>query len=89
MQIRTCEFVLIMQIRTCAFVLCWRDSLFLGVIISLCFWSREGNKNAIALVRALVMSVIIVLGVQTPTFGCCAWLTIMLFNMMIFVAPAA
>ncbi len=70
-------------------ILCWRDSLFLVATISLCFWSREGSKNAIALVRAMVMSVIIVLGVRTPAFGRCAWLAIMLFNMMIFVAPAA
>jgi hypothetical protein len=77
-----------MQICTCAFILCWRDSLFLGAIISLCFWSKEGSKNAIVLVRAMVMSVIIVLGVRTPAFGRCAWLAIMLFDMMIFVAPA-
>ncbi len=46
-------------------------------------------KNAIALVWAMVMSVVIVLGVQTPAFGRCAWLAIMLFDMIIFVAPAA
>ncbi len=71
------------------FMLCWHESLFLGAITSFCLWSREGSKNAITLVQAMVMSVIIVLRVQTPTFGCCAWLAIMLFNMMIFVAPAA
>ncbi len=78
-----------MQICTCELILCWRDSLFLGVIISICLWSREGSKNAIALVRAMVMSIIIVIGVQTPAFGHCAWLAIMLFDMMTFVAPAA
>jgi hypothetical protein len=46
-------------------------------------------KNAIALVWVMVMSVIIVLGVGTPAFGHCAWLAIMLFNMMISIAPAA
>ncbi len=89
MQICTCEFILIMQICTCAFISCWRNSLFLGAIISLCFRSREGSKNAIDLIRAIAMSVIIVLGVQTTAFGWCAWLAIMLFDMMIFVAPAA
>ncbi len=84
-----CEFVLIMWIHTCEFLLCWRDSLFLGVITSLCLWSREGGKNAIALVRAMVMSVIIVLGVRVSAFGCYTWLAIMLFDMMVFVAPAA
>jgi hypothetical protein len=76
------EFILIMWILTLyEFILCWRDSLFL--------WSREGGKNAMVLVRAMVMSVIIILGVQTPAFGGCAWLAIMLFDMMVFMAPAA
>jgi hypothetical protein len=84
------EFILIMQILTLyEFILCWHDSLFLGAITSLCLWSREGGKNAITLVWAMVMSVIIVLGVRTPAFGGCAQLGIMLFNMMVFVAPAA
>jgi hypothetical protein len=64
-------------------------SLFLGAITSLCFWSREGGKNDIALVWAIVMSVIIVLGIRTPVFGGCAQLAIMLFDMIVFVAPAA
>jgi hypothetical protein len=89
MQICIREFVIIMQICTCAYILCWRNSLFLGAIISLCLWSKEGSKNATTLVRAMVMSIIIVLGVRTPMFGCCDWLAIMLFNMMICVAPAA
>jgi hypothetical protein len=71
------------------FVLCWCDSLFLGLITSLCLWSREGGKNGIALVRAMVMSIIIILRVQTPVFGGCARLAIMLFDMMVFVAAAA
>ncbi len=54
-----------------------------------CLWSREGGKNAIPLVRAMVMSVIIILGIQTPVFGGCAQLAIMLFDMMVFIAPAA
>jgi hypothetical protein len=37
----------------------------------------------------MVMSVLIILGVQTPAFGRCAWLLIMLFDMMVFVASAA
>jgi hypothetical protein len=53
------------------------------------FGAKEGSKNAIALVRAMVMSVIIILGVRTPVFGHCTWLAIMLFDMMIFVAPTA
>jgi hypothetical protein len=71
------------------FILFWRDSLFLGAITSLCLWSREGGKNAIALVRSMVMSIIIILGIGTPAFGGCARLAIMLFDMMVFVAPAA
>jgi hypothetical protein len=71
------------------FMLCWRKSLFLGAITSLCCWSREGSKNTIALVWLMVMPLFIVLGVLTPTFGRCVWLAIMLFNMMVFVAPAA
>ncbi len=53
----------IIQTCTSEFVLCWRNSLFLGAITSLCLWSREGGKNAIALVWAMVMLVVIVLGV--------------------------
>jgi hypothetical protein len=71
------------------FLLCWHNYLFLGAITSLRFWSGEGGKNGIALVQAMVMSVIIILGVQTPVFGGCAWHAIMLFDMMVFVAPAA
>ncbi len=89
MQICIRDFVIIMQICTCAYILCWHNSLFLGAIISLCLWSREGSKNAIALVRAIVMSVIIIVGVRTPAFGRYTWLAIMLLDMMIFVAPAA
>jgi hypothetical protein len=70
-------------------ILCWGNSLFLGVIASLFLGSREGGKNAIALVRAMVMSVIIGLRIQTPAFGGYTWLAIMLFDMMVFVAPAA
>jgi hypothetical protein len=47
---------------------CWHDSLFLGAITSLCLQSREGGKNTIALIQAMVMSVVIVLGVQTLAF---------------------
>jgi hypothetical protein len=59
------------------------------VITSLCFWSREGSKKAIALIQAMVMSVVIALGVQTPVFGHYARLLIMLFNMMVFIASTA
>ncbi len=38
---------------------------------------------------AIVMSIIIILRVQTPAFGHCAWLAIILINMMVFVASAA
>ncbi len=71
------------------FILCWCNFLFLGAITSLCLWSREGGKNGIILVWAMVMSVIIILGIQTPAFGGGAPLAIMLFNMMVFEAPAA
>ncbi len=71
------------------FILCWRDSLFLGAITSLCLWSREGGKNGIALITAMVMSVIIILGVQIPAFGGCAQLAITIFDMMVVLAPAA
>ncbi len=59
------------------------------MITSLCLWSGEGGKNGIALVRVMVMSVIVVLGVRIPTFGGCAQLAIMLFDMMVVIAPAA
>jgi hypothetical protein len=60
------------------------------VITSLCLWSREGDgKNIIALIQAMVMFVIIVLGVQIPALGGCAWLAIILFDMMVVVAPVA
>ncbi len=84
------EIILFMWIhRLYEFTLCWCDFLFQGAITSLCFWSGEGGKNGIALVRAMVMSVIIVLGVQKPVLGGCAWLTTILFNMMVVIAPAA
>ncbi len=59
------------------------------MITSLCLWSREGGKNTIALVQAMVMSVIIVLGIGSPAFDGYAWLAIIMFDMMVFIAPAA
>ncbi len=35
------------------------------------------------------MSIIVVLGVQIPALGGCTWLTIILVNMMVVIAPAA
>jgi hypothetical protein len=40
-------------------------------------------------VWAMIMSVIVVLGVQIPALGGCAWLTIILVDMMIVIALAA
>jgi hypothetical protein len=37
----------------------------------------------------MVMSVIVVLEVQIPVLGGCAWLVIILFDKMVFIAPAA
>jgi hypothetical protein len=73
----------------------------MGHLISLLAWfpisgyafpplrSREGGKNGIVSVRAMIMSIIVVLGVQIPALGGCAWLAIILVDMMIAVAPAA
>ena len=46
----------------------WRNSLFLGALL-LCLWSGEGGKDSIPLIRAMVMSVIVVLGVRLPVLG--------------------
>jgi hypothetical protein len=71
-------------------ILCWRDSLFVGALISLCCSSREGGKNGIALVGAMDMSAIIALrGVRVSTLGECAQLAIIMRHMMVVVAPAA
>ncbi len=64
------------------------DSLFQGALF-LCLRSGEGSKNGIAFVRAMVMSVIVVLGIQITALGGCARLVIILVNMMVVVAPAA
>jgi hypothetical protein len=69
-------------------ILYWRNSLFLGALL-LCLWSREGGKDSIALVRAMVMSIIVVLGVQIATFGERARLAIIIIYMMVVIAPAA
>jgi hypothetical protein len=61
---------------------------FLGVLF-LCLWSGEGGKDGIAFVRAMVMSVIIVLGVGISILEGCTWLVIVLVNMMVVVAPSA
>ncbi len=50
---------------------------------------RRRWQNSIALVRAMVMSVIIVLGVRIPALGGCTRLAIILFDMMVVVALAA
>ncbi len=62
--------------------------LFLGALF-FCLWSGEGGKNGIAFVRAMVMSIIVVLGAQIPTLGGCTWLAIILVDMMVVVASAA
>ena len=57
-----------MRWDTC--ILCWRDSLFGGVLTYLCRWSGEGGKNGIALVRAMYTSTVITLGgVRVPVLG--------------------
>ncbi len=45
--------------------------------------------SVIIVLGVQVMSVIIVLGVQMPVLGGCAWLAIILVDMMSVVAPAA
>ena len=68
----------------------WRNSLFLGALV-LCLWSGEGGKNSVTFVRAMNASAIVTLrGVRVPALGCCAWLAIILINMMVVVvAPTA
>ncbi len=61
----------------------------MGALIFLHRWSGEGGKNGIALVRAMVMSVIVVLGVQIPALGEHTWPAIIISHMMVVVAPAA
>ncbi len=70
-------------------MLCWRNSLFGSVLIFLCHWDGEGGKYKIALVRAMVMPVIVILGVRIPTLGECAWLAIISSHMVVVIAPAA
>jgi hypothetical protein len=60
-----------------------------GALTFLCRWSGEGGKNGILLVRAMVMSVIVILGVKIAMLGECAWLEIIIGHMMVVVAPAA
>ncbi len=68
--------------------------LFLGALF-LCLWTGEGGKDNIVFVQVMVMSIIVVLGVQIPVLGWipllggCTWLAIILVNMMVVVAPAA
>jgi hypothetical protein len=70
--------------------LCWRNSLFGGVLISLGRWSGEGGENSITLVRTMDMSIIIILGgVQVPTLWGCACLAIIMRHMMVGIDPAA
>ncbi len=67
----------------------WCNSLFLGALL-LCFWSREGDKNSIAFVRAMNASTIVTLGgVRVLALRGCAWLAIIWINMMMFVALTA
>ncbi len=67
----------------------WRDSLFLGALL-LCLCSGEGGKDSIAFVRVMNASAIVPLGgVQVRALGGCAWLVIILVDMMVVVAPTA
>jgi hypothetical protein len=68
--------------------LCWLGSLIGGMLVTLCLWSSEGDENSIALVRMMVMSVIIVLGVQVIALEGSAWLAVIMRHMMVGVAPA-
>ncbi len=77
------------DIRCDTQILCWCNSLYVGAFTFCCHWSGEGGKNGIALVRAMVMSIIVVLIVQIPTLGERAWLAIIIMYMMVVVAPAA
>ncbi len=53
------------------------------------FGVEKVGKNGVTYIQAMVMSIIIILGVQIPMLGGCAWLAIMLFDMMVVIAPAA
>ncbi len=67
----------------------WRDSLSLGALL-LCLWSREDGKDSITFVRAMNVSAVIILGgVQVPALGGCAWLAIILVDMMVVRALTA
>ncbi len=55
----------------------------------ICLQSREGGKNGIAFVRAMVVPIIFVLRVRISALGGCAWLAIILVDMMVVVALAA
>ncbi len=61
----------------------------MGVLTFLHHCGGEGGKNGITLVRAMVMSVIVVLRVQIPLIGECARLAIIIGYMMVILAPAA
>ncbi len=67
----------------------WRNSLFLGALL-LCLWSGEGGKDSIAFVRAMNASAVVTLGeVRILALRDCAWLAIILIDMMMVVAPTA
>jgi hypothetical protein len=72
-------------------LLCWCNSLFGTTLPLLCFWSGEGDKNSIPLVRMMETSVIVILrGVQVLVLGGCAqFAVIMRSHMMVGVAPVA
>jgi hypothetical protein len=40
------------------FFFCWRNSLFVGMLTSLCRWSGEGDENFIVPVRTMDASII-------------------------------
>jgi hypothetical protein len=78
------------DIRWDTWIICWCNSLLVGVLTFLSRWSREDNKNGIALVRAMDMPAVITLkGVQTYVLGERTQLAIIIIYMMVVVAPAA
>jgi hypothetical protein len=70
--------------------LCLRNFLFVGALNFLCRFSRKGSKNSIVPVRAIDMSIIIILvGLQVPILGGCACLAIIMRHMIVVIPPSA
>ncbi len=70
-------------------LLCWRDSLFGSMLLLLCFLSSKGGKNSTAFGGMVGLFIVVVLRVQILALEGSAWLTVIMRNMMVGIAPVA